>query len=112
MSRHRRRIPWVVAGAAALLVSGALPAGAHEHPTPTERAAPGVVYVEARAQVEVALVEHLQADPEGVHIEIIQSSSTPVLESASGFVVEPTGTIVTTGELTETDLDRARVYGI
>ena len=81
-------------------------------PTPTERAAPAVVYVEARAQVDVALVEHLQTDPEGIHIRIVQSTSTPVLAAASGFVVESTGTIVTTGAITQTDLDKARVYAV
>jgi hypothetical protein len=112
MTSHRRRIPWVVALTAALLVPGTVPAGAHVHPTPTERAAPAVVYVEARAEVQVALVEHLQSDPGGVHIAIIQSTSNPVLATASGFVVDPTGTIVTSGALTQTDLDRARVYAV
>ncbi|WP_448621971.1 trypsin-like peptidase domain-containing protein [Geodermatophilus sp. URMC 65] len=111
MTAHRRRILFVVALAAALSLP-AVPAGAHEHPTPTERAAPGVVYVEARAKVEVALVEHLLSDPGGIHIRIIQSTSTPVLATASGFVVESTGTIVTTGAITQNDLDRARVYAI
>jgi hypothetical protein len=112
MTSHRRRIPWVVALTAAFMVPGTLPAGAHTHPTPIERAAPGVVYVQARAQVEVALVEHRQSDPSGVHIAIIQSTSSPVLASASGFVVDPTGAIVTSGAITATDLDRARIYAV
>ena len=100
MTSSRRRFPWVVAFTAALLVPGAWPAAAHEHPTPTERAAPGVVYVEAGAEVEVSLVEHLQSDPGGVHIRIIQSTATPVLAAASGFVVDPTGSVVTSGAIT------------
>jgi Trypsin-like peptidase domain len=115
MTGHCRRIVSVLALTAALLVPGALPALAHQHPTPLERSAPGVLYVEARAQVEVALVEHRQSDPAGVHIAIIQSTSNPVLASASGFVVDPTGTVVTSGAihaLTDADMDRARIYGV
>ncbi|MCV2492023.1 zinc ribbon domain-containing protein [Geodermatophilus sp. YIM 151500] len=112
MSGHSRRIPFVVALTTAVLVVGAGPAAAHEHPTPIERAAPGVVFVEARAEVEVSLVEHLQSDPEGIHIRIIQSTSRPVLASASGFVVDPTGAIVTTGAITEADLEEAAVYAV
>jgi hypothetical protein len=112
MMGHRRRIPWVLALTAALLLFGTAPAGAHEHPTPTERAAPAVVYVEARAEVEVSLVEHRQSDPAGVHIAIIQSTSNPLLASASGFVIDPTGAIVTSGAITQTDLDLARIYGV
>jgi hypothetical protein len=112
MTSPRRRIPWVVALTAALLALGTVPADAHVHPTPTERAAPAVVYVEARAEVQVALVEHRQSDPGGVHIAIIQSTSDPVLATASGFVVDPTGVIVTSGALTAPDLDRARTYAV
>jgi hypothetical protein len=112
MMGHRRRIPWVLALTAALLLPGTAPAGAHEHPTPIERAAPGVVYVEARAEVEVSLVEHRQSDPAGVHIAIIQSTSNPLLASASGFVIDPTGAIVTSGAITQTDLDLARIYAV
>ncbi len=112
MTSPRRRLPLVVAVTAALLGAGAGPAGAHEHPTPTERAAPGVVYVQAGADVEVSLVEHLQSDPGGVHIRIVQSTAQPVLASASGFVVDPTGAIVTTGAITRTDLERASIYAI
>ncbi|TFV68945.1 hypothetical protein E4P39_21930 [Blastococcus sp. CT_GayMR19] len=112
MTGHSRRLPVVVALTAALLVPGTGPAGAHDHPTPTERAAPGVVFVEAGAEVEVSLVEHLQSDPGGVHIKIIQSTSVPVLASASGFVVDPTGAIVTSGAITGSDLEKARIYAV
>ena len=97
----------------ALLAVGTAPAMAHTHPTPIERASPGVVYIEARAKVEVALIEHRQAgDSFGVHIGIIQSTWNPVLATASGFVVDPTGGIVTTGSITRTDLDRARIFAV
>jgi hypothetical protein len=112
MTGRRRRLLWVVAFTAALLVPMTAPADAHTHPTPTELAAPGVVYVEAGAQVEVSLVEHQRPAP---HLTIVQSSSTPVLHSASGFVVDPTGAVVTSGEIrkpTDADLDRARIYAV
>jgi hypothetical protein len=112
MTGHSRRLLVVGALAAALLVPGTGPAGAHDHPTPTERAAPGVVFVEAGAEVEVSLVEHLQSDPGGIHIKIIQSTSMPVLASASGFVVDPAGAIVTSGAITGSDLERARIYAV
>jgi hypothetical protein len=112
MTGHRRRIAWVVALAAAFLVPGAPQAGAHTHPTPVERSAPAVVYVEARAQVEVALVEHRQSDPNGIHIAILESTSNPVLAAASGFVVDPTGVVVTSGAITQTDMDRASIYAV
>jgi cytoskeletal protein RodZ len=98
-----------------LLLAGVLPASAHDHPTPLERAAPGVVYIEARAKVDVALIEHRgSGDPSGVHIGVFQSSWTPVLDRASGFTVAPDGTIVTTGAIAiaESDLDRAWIYGV
>jgi hypothetical protein len=86
---------------------------AHTHPTPIERAAPGVVFVEARAKVEVALIEHrTSADEAGVHIAVAQSAWNPVLESASGFVVDPNGAIVTTGSVVRPDLEKAKVYAV
>jgi hypothetical protein len=111
---QHRRLPWLVAAVTlAFLAVGTSPAAAHTHPTPIERASPGVVYIEARAKVEVALIEHRQAgDSFGVHIGIIQSSWNPVLGTASGFVVDPTGAIVTTGAITQLDLDRARVFAV
>jgi hypothetical protein len=112
MTGQRRRLPWVVALTVALLVPMTSPADAHTHPTPTELAAPGVVWVESGAQVEVALVEHQRPAP---HLTIVQSTSNPVLASASGFVVEPTGAVITSGEIrrpTAADLDRARIYAV
>ena len=115
MSRAQRisQLVAVATVTTGLLLVGSLPAVAHDHPTPLERAAPGVVYVEARAKVDVSLIEHRGAgDPSGVHIGVFQSSWTPVLDRASGFTVAPDGTIVTTGAIAEPDLDRAWVYGV
>jgi hypothetical protein len=111
---QNRRVPWLVAAVTlSLLAVGTSPAAAHTHPTPIERASPGVVYIEARAKVEVALIEHHQAgDTFGVHIGIVQSTWNPVLDSASGFVVDPTGGVVTSGAITSPDLDRARVFAV
>ena len=112
MTGQRRRLPWVVAFTVALLVPMTRPADAHTHPTPTELAAPAVVYVQAGAQVEVALVEHQRPAP---HLTIIQSTSKPVLMSASGFVVDPTGAVVTSGVIhkpTADELERAGVYAV
>ncbi|MGZ4634039.1 hypothetical protein [Oryzihumus sp.] len=111
-----RRSRYIYAGVAVVLalVLGPAPlAWAHKHPTPTERAAPAVVWVEARAQVEVALIEHRPVgDPSGVHIGIIQSVWNPVLASASGFAVDPSGVVVTTGALGAADITRAEVYAV
>ena len=114
MTSSSRRLLWVTALTAALLVPGTGSAGAHEHPTPTELAAPGVVYVEASARVEVALVEH-QLSTDGPPLVIVQMTSNPVLASASGFLVDPTGAVVTSGEIrqpTDADLERSTIYGI
>src|SRR4051794_37973971 len=115
MSGHQHRgLPWLAAAVTlAFLTVGTSPAAAHTHPTPIERASPGVVYIEARAKVEVALIEHRQAgDSFGVHIGIIQSTWNPVLDTASGFVVDPTGSIVTAGSITRPDLDRAQIFAV
>lgn len=115
MSGHRSsRCLLVTAGVTlALLAGGAPSAVAHTHPTPIERAAPGVVFVEARAKVEVALIEHrTRPDKAGVHIGVSQSTWNPVLDSASGFVVDPNGAIVTTGSVVRPDLERAKVYAV
>ena len=115
MSRHQRtrRAALAATGAIVLAALGAGVAQAHVHPTPLEKAAPGVVYIEARANVEVALVEHhAVGDPSGVHIAIIQSAWNPVLASASGFFVDPNGAIVTTGAIRTPDLERAKIYAV
>lgn len=110
---RRHRLPLVGAVTLVLLAAGTAPVEAHDHPTPIERAAPGVVFVEARAKVEVALIEHRQVGDEfGIHIGIVQSTWNPVLSAASGFFVDPNGAIVTAGSITAQDLDRAKVYAV
>ena len=112
--RFRRRLLVAAAVTLGVVVAGGVPSAvAHTHPTPIERAAPGVVFIEARAMVEVALIEHhQQGDPSGVHIGIVQSTWDPVLASASGFVVDPNGAIVTTATVTKPDLERAKIYAV
>jgi hypothetical protein len=113
--RRGRVGPLLAVGAvtAALLSTGIPSAQAHKHPTPIERAAPGVVYVQAAPRVDVAIIEHRpKADPSGVHIGITQSTWNPVVATASGFVVDPSGATVTTGAVTTADLSRARVYAV
>ena len=115
MSGHRNSRCLLVAAAVTLaaLAGGAPSASAHTHPTPIERAAPGVVFVEARAKVEVALIEHrTTADEAGVHIGVAQSTWNPVLDSASGFVVDPNGAIVTAGAVVRPDLEKAKVFAV
>jgi|GEM_PF-3283202 len=115
MSGHRgyRCVLFVGVVVAGLLMSGVATAAAHTHPTPIERAAPGVVYVEARAAVQVALIEHHQAgDSFGVHIGVVQSTWNPVLAAGSGFVVDPSGVIVTTAAIVAPSLERAKVFAV
>ena len=115
MSGHRnyRCLLFVAALTLGFMAAGLPSAAAHTHPTPIERASPAVVYVEARAIVDVALIEHRQAgDNFGVHIGIIQSAWDPVLASGSGFVVDPTGVIVTSGAIITPSLDRAKVFAV
>ncbi len=112
--RFSRRLLVAAAVTLGVVVAGGVPgAVAHTHPTPIERAAPAVVFIEARALVDVALIEHhQQGDPSGVHIGIIQSTWNPVLASASGFVVDPNGAIVTAAAVTKPDLERAKIYAV
>ena len=112
--RFSRRLLVAAAVTLGVVVAGGVPSAvAHTHPTPIERAAPGVVFIEARALVDVALIEHhQQGDPSGVHIGIVQSTWNPVLASASGFVVDPNGAIVTTASVTKPDLERAKIYAV
>jgi hypothetical protein len=112
MTGHRnRRLLLAAAVTTAAIVVAVQPARGHTHPTPIERAAPGVVVVETRAVVEVSLIEHrTTADEAGVHIGVHNSTWNPVLGRASGFTVDPTGGIVTTGSAVAADLERAKVF--
>jgi hypothetical protein len=111
MMTHRRVLGTVAilaAVAAAELVS--LPhASAHTHPTPTEKAAPAVVFVETRARVDIALIEHNRL---GRHIGLVQRTYSPVLAAGSGFAVDPSGVIVTSGAIVSPDMAPAEVYAV
>jgi hypothetical protein len=115
MSGHQRHrlLPLVAAISLGLMPVGVSAAVAHQHPTPIERAAPAVVFIEARARVEVALIEH-HTGPEkrAVHISIVQSTWNPLLDTASGFFVDPNGTIVTTGGLLTPKFGDAEVFAV
>ena len=75
-----------------IAVVGAGPAQAHDHPTPVELDAPGVVQVQTYGQVSISLIEHNRA---GAHIGLTQRTYTPLLRSGSGFAVDASATIVT-----------------
>jgi hypothetical protein len=111
--QRSRSLPLAAVVTLAVLVGSASAGQAHTHPTPIERAAPAVVFVEARAKVEVAMIEHRTSpDAAGVHIGVSQTTWNPVLATASGFVVDPNGAIVTTGAVAKPDLERAKVYAV
>lgn len=114
MPGHRnRRLLLAAAVTTAAIVAAMQPARGHTHPTPIEQAAPGVVVVETRAVVEVSLIEHrTTADEAGVHIGVRNTTWNPVLGRASGFTVDPTGGILTTGSVVAADLDRAKVFAV
>jgi hypothetical protein len=84
-------------------------ASAHTHPTPTEKAAPAVVFVETRARVDIALIEHNRL---GRHIGLVQRTYSPVLAAGSGFAVDPSGVIVTSGAIISPDMAPAEVYAV
>lgn len=115
MSSHQRHrlLPMALACSLGLLALSVPAAQAHTHPTPIERAAPAVVFIEARAHAEVTLIEHDQfPDKHGVHVHVFESTSAPVLDTASGFFVDPNGTVVTTGALLSQNLVRGEVYAV
>jgi hypothetical protein len=98
-----------LAGAAVLLLATATPAGAHTHPTPVELAMPAVVQVRTDAVVNISLVEHARGGP---HIGLLQQTYRVPLMTSSGFAVDPTGSVVTTGRAVDVDLARAEVYAV
>jgi hypothetical protein len=115
MSAFKRHhlLPLGLTGSLALMALGVPGAQAHTHPTPIERAAPAVVFIEAREHVEVTLIEHdLVPDRHGIHVHVFEDTSEPLLDTASGFFVDPSGTVVTTGALLRQDLDKGEVWAI
>jgi hypothetical protein len=112
-NQRHRLLPLALATSLGLMALGVPGAEAHSHPTPIERAAPAVVFIEARAHVEVTLIEHdLLPDRHGIHVHVFEDTSEPLLDTASGFFVDPTGTVVTTGALLRQNLDKGEVWAI
>ncbi|MGH8969152.1 MAG: trypsin-like peptidase domain-containing protein [Actinomycetes bacterium] len=96
----------------ALLVCQALmavPASAHEHPSPSELDAPAVVYVQTWAQVDISLIEHNNT---GQHIPLTKDAYPVLLAQGSGFAVDPTGAIVTSADIVTPDLRRAEIFAV
>jgi len=99
----------LVAVTCLMVVLGAGPVQAHDHPTPVELDAPGVVQVQTYAQVSISLIEHNRA---GAHIGLTQRTYTPLLRSGSGFAVDASATIVTSPAVIEADFKRAEIYAV
>src|SRR5438132_8254349 len=108
---HRRvlgKVGILAAVTAAELVS--MPhASAHTHPTKTTAGAAFSVGVETRARVDIALIEHNRL---GRHIGLVQRTYSPVLAAGSGFAVDPSGVIVTSGAIVSPDMKPAEVYAV
>ncbi|MEP6463114.1 MAG: hypothetical protein ABJC62_06785, partial [Frankiaceae bacterium] len=110
------RLRWLRgAFVAAVVVAAQLaflaPASAHKHPTPVELDSPGVVFVETAARVEVTVVEHNKSKVVP-HVKILPHAYTVVLKKGSGFAVDPTGDIVTSGDTADVQLQLGEIYAV
>jgi LPXTG-motif cell wall-anchored protein len=99
----------VAACGAALLPLGMPSAYAHQHPTPADLTGPGVVFIESGYHVQISLIEH---NVTTAHINLIERPYDPVLETGSGFVVDPSAVIVTTSAAVAPNEQAARNYAI
>ncbi|MDQ1749798.1 MAG: hypothetical protein QOE71_854 [Pseudonocardiales bacterium] len=99
----------VAALAAALLPLGMPSAYAHVHPTPADLTGPGVVFIRSGYHVQISLIEH---NVTTAHINLIERPYDPVLETGSGFVVDPSAVIVTTSAAVAPDEQAAKNYAI
>ena len=110
MTRRRAARGAVVLWLACALFGLGIPqASAHVHPVPKDLTGPGVVYIESGYHVEIALIEH------GIrtsHINLIERSYDPVLLRGSGFVVDPSAVIVTSGAMATPDAQAAKNYAV
>ncbi|SFJ19444.1 Trypsin-like peptidase domain-containing protein [Streptosporangium canum] len=89
-------------GGLALAVAAMTPALAHEHPSGiTDLVTPAVVRVEAKARVDITLLDHIG---ELVHVE--RSYEVPI-GAGTGTVVTPDGAVVTLARVVRTDKDIA-----
>ncbi|MFI6511514.1 hypothetical protein ACIBCT_28225 [Streptosporangium sp. NPDC050855] len=87
-------------GGLCLAIAGTAPALAHEHPSGiTDLVTPAVVRIEATANVDITLLDHIG---ELVHVE--RSYRVPI-GSGTGTVVNPEGGIVTLTRVVTTDRD-------
>lgn len=87
-------------GGLVLVVVTALPALAHEHPSGiTDLVTPAVVRVEARARVDITLLDHI-----GELVHVKRRYDVPIGEG-TGIVVNPEGTIVTLTRVVKSDRD-------
>ncbi|GAA3397264.1 hypothetical protein [Cryptosporangium minutisporangium] len=96
----------------ALTLGIATPAQAHKHPTPVELISPAVVRIMTYGKVSISLIEHNFQGPSGNDISLVQRSYQPMLGTGSGFVVNPSGTIVTSPAVTGVDLNRAAIFAV
>ncbi|WP_433254915.1 hypothetical protein ACQPYK_13695 [Streptosporangium sp. CA-135522] len=89
-------------GGLALAVAAMPPALAHEHPSGiTDLVTPAVVRIEAKAHVDITLLDHIG---ELVHVE--RGYEVPI-GSGTGTVVNPEGGVVTLTRVVKTDKDIA-----
>ncbi|SHN36809.1 trypsin-like peptidase domain-containing protein [Cryptosporangium aurantiacum] len=96
----------------ALTLGIATPAEAHKHPTPAELIAPAVVRIMTYGKVSISLIEHNFRGSTGNDISLVQRSYQPMLGTGSGFVVNPSGTIITSPTVTGVDLNRAAIFAV
>jgi hypothetical protein len=96
----------------ALTLGIATPAEAHKHPTPVELISPAVVRIMTYGKVSISLIEHNFRGSTGNDISLVQRSYQPQLSTGSGFVVNPSGTIVTSPTVTGVDLNRAAIFAV
>lgn len=96
----------------ALTLGVASPAEAHKHPTPVQLVSPAVVRIMTYGKVSISLIEHNSLGATGNDISLVQRSYQPMLATGSGFVVNPSGTIVTSPTVTGVDLQRAAIFAV
>lgn len=107
--RAVRGVGVVAALTAALLTLNMSQAAAHKHPTPKDLTGPGVVYIESGYHVEIALIEHSVTK---AHINVLQRSYDTVLVRGSGFAVDPSAVIVTSGAVVAPDRQAAMNFAV
>ena len=97
---------------AAITLGFASPAEAHKHPTPVQLISPAVVRIMTYAKVSISLIEHNFRGATGNDITLVQRSYQPLLTAGSGFVVNPSGVIVTSPSVTTVNAQRAQNFAV